>query len=439
MYILSSKHLTLKSIGGIILSFLFATPALAELSPAEINSIARQTTVIIAPALNQELSEAFRENRKNPLKENEGIWNPGSGVIVARKENIEQQKTSFTSKELGYYDYKYVYYVLTVTHNFRQKYLKTDFPYYGIMTIDGKVHEVNNLNDGRDCPPLPNVTIRKLIRFGCDYVDENQPIRKQKIDGYDLAIVSFKSDQEYPVASLGDSSAIKVNDKVYLSGWPDPEKERDPDNPKKCRGRVERRQRRLAWGLVQGKIDDPSKSRNGYSVFYTDVTHYGMSGGPVFDTNGRLVGVHGNGSKEIKEILDKYCSLSAARVNIQLEYPNNNLGTQTANLDIESLYNKFSSAQSLQLFLDLTKKADINNYFPFNQQSPSPEVIQAGITSVPDEVGKGDAGIFDDPEDVIENIYEDFTLHFVESAIRSRPSGTCWSLLIGEDFCNASR
>jgi serine protease Do len=48
---LSAKLLILRFLGGILLGVLAATPAFAGLSVEEINSIARQTTVLIAPGL----------------------------------------------------------------------------------------------------------------------------------------------------------------------------------------------------------------------------------------------------------------------------------------------------------------------------------------------------------------------------------------------------
>lgn len=53
------KHLTITSLSGVLLS-LIANPAWAALSIAEVNSIARQTTVLIAPGLTPELKAVVR-------------------------------------------------------------------------------------------------------------------------------------------------------------------------------------------------------------------------------------------------------------------------------------------------------------------------------------------------------------------------------------------
>ncbi len=390
------KKLVTKSISSILMSCLVVTPAWAELSPEQINSIAKQTTILIAPGLTQDLLEDLENNRNNPVdreKKSSGIWTPGSGVIIAKEGNN--------------------YYVLTVAHNFKQEHLDQKL-LYGIRTWDGKVHEVQNLTDNRICPPLRG-TVRKgrLIRFGCFYLHKENGLESYKLDNqsFDLAVVIFQSERYYPIASSGDSNTLKQNGKIYISGWPDPEKERAPDGG--CRGKVARRQRRLAWGLVN-ENRNASQTDNGYSIFYSDQSRPGMSGGPVFDENGYLVGVNGRGSGQRNQLELQYCSYDKPASN-----------------------DDSSSAQSVNLFSEQITQASIT--LPFNLELPSQADIEVGLTSLPSDVGKSDTGFFDDSDDVIEDIYEDFRVHFVESAIRARPSGTCWSLLIGEDFCNASR
>ncbi|NES67851.1 MAG: trypsin-like peptidase domain-containing protein [Okeania sp. SIO2D1] len=262
---------------GIILSIGKGVDAVPrKLTVEEINSISKQTTVLIAPRLS--------EREKDDLLKRKPVarWTVGSGVIIAK-----QDKT---------------YYILTVTHNFSQEQVSQD-AHYGILTSDKKVHQVTKINDGRECTnrfleAIKNKKVETaLVRFGC--------FNNQEINGYDLAIVSFESKKNYPVATLGDASKLQEEDIVYISGWPKIEAEPklkldgtmqlDSEGKIICKDPAPERQRHLAWGPLKASIPVTEKD-NGYSLYYTDYTRPGMSGGPVFNSGGELVGIHGRGS-----------------------------------------------------------------------------------------------------------------------------------------------
>lgn len=288
-----------------LLSIIFGEKmAVAELAIEEINSIARQTTVLIAPGLTPNLKEELEQNRNNPIGAKEGnrdSWQPGSGVIVGKEQGENKQ---------------YKYYVLTVAHNFKQRYLDTKEywedsggePFYGLRTGDGQVHIVKPLNDGLSCP-FPSQAqpmIRgNLLRFGCsDRFLENQVYRgrggKRKVIGTDLAIVTFETNTKYLVAPLGDSQEAEKGELVYVSGWPDPEKQIHPQQSNQCHPKQARRIRRLAWGPL---ISKKYPYKYGYSLMYVNITTTGMSGGPVFNQEGKVIGIHGV-APSVKEQLE---------------------------------------------------------------------------------------------------------------------------------------
>lgn len=310
-----------------------------KLSPAEINAIARQTTVAIAPGLTPELAKEFENNRNNPLarsNDSDGLWNPSSGVIIAR----EGKK----------------YYVLTVSHSFKQRHLDENMS-YGIRTSDGRVHVVKGINDGRGCPLNGKPSVGKLIRFGCYSI--NVP---QRVTGVDLAVVSFDSDRDYMVASLGNNDDLNTGDNVYISGWPDPEKEKDPRTGK-CRGRVARRQWRLVSSTVVAKIENLRETEFGwgYGIFYLDKTQPGMAGGPVFDANGRVVSIHGRGSGEKQNLVRQYCAVPENRLSTELQSEDiENILAEAAEDTPTNLHQGFSSGQSMNVFLSLLVRAGIN-------------------------------------------------------------------------------
>ncbi|WP_310483730.1 tetratricopeptide repeat-containing serine protease family protein [Chamaesiphon sp. VAR_48_metabat_403] len=97
----------------------------------------------------------------------------------------------------------------------------------------------------------------------------------------DLAAIEFTSPHNYPLARLAESSAVKPGDIAYTSGFP-----------------VEAEGFTFAGGEVlinaQKRL---SGDRGGYSLVYNAYTNKGMSGGAVFDRQGRVVAVHGHGDR----------------------------------------------------------------------------------------------------------------------------------------------
>jgi len=158
----------------------------------------------------------------------------GSGVIVAQKKNLLSGNT---------------YYVATATHVVPQQ------AKYQVVAPDGKRYPVN----------YSNVTL---------------------FPGVDLAVLQFSSRQTYPVATLAEYK-LEVDEQqwVFLSGWPGVQ----PGNPF---------QREFTAGLAFSEfagsvvVQNSSSLANGYELVYTNLSKKGMSGGPVLDTQGRVIGIH---------------------------------------------------------------------------------------------------------------------------------------------------
>ncbi|MBW4496618.1 MAG: trypsin-like peptidase domain-containing protein [Oscillatoria princeps RMCB-10] len=106
----------------------------------------------------------------------------------------------------------------------------------------------------------------------------------KKLPGVDLAVVQFTSNKNYRVAVLGNSDTAKEGVTVYTSGWPHP-------------GRaITQRIYQITQGRISGLPLQPLE--DGYRLVYTNVTRSGMSGGPVFDDRGRVIGIHGRAEGE---------------------------------------------------------------------------------------------------------------------------------------------
>ena len=106
-------------------------------------------------------------------------------------------------------------------------------------------------------------------------------------EGVDLAVVKFETSNKYLVAQLGEYSQ-NDNDVVFVGGFPGREKINSP---------------LWQWQLNPGVVNDREQGKfqtqtnqsfsNGYDLIYSSITYGGMSGGPVFDTAGNVIGIHG--------------------------------------------------------------------------------------------------------------------------------------------------
>lgn len=218
-----------------------------------------------------EMKKTFCPKNQGSCNQERTIDN-GSGTIIAKNRGIEKQ-------------YKYT--VLTADHNFSNqttpdRFANTPVEREGsivgeeqrkikLITYDNQLYELKKEN---------------VIRF-----------RNDPIHGLDLAVVTFESDVEYPFATLaplpeGVSYEERITQSVTVVGW-----------PAKC---VQENRPFLWHDLgainphedydyqgIRGSEDDRKPTIQGYVMGYNATTATGVSGGPVFDEEGHLIGVHG--------------------------------------------------------------------------------------------------------------------------------------------------
>ena len=96
----------------------------------------------------------------------------------------------------------------------------------------------------------------------------------------DLALIQFQSREPYPVAPMGESGRAVVGSTIYVAGYPLPV------------ASGSERKLEFTAGIVSSRL---GRASSGYGLRYQAVTRRGMSGGPVFDDDGRVVGIHGQG------------------------------------------------------------------------------------------------------------------------------------------------
>jgi len=103
----------------------------------------------------------------------------------------------------------------------------------------------------------------------------------KKLPNVDLAVVNFTNNQNYTPAKIGNSDTSSEGTTVYVAGFPKPTAAISES----------------IYTFLDGRISaNASKPlREGYALVYTIDTLPGMSGGPVLNQKGELIGIHGRG------------------------------------------------------------------------------------------------------------------------------------------------
>jgi tetratricopeptide (TPR) repeat protein len=100
----------------------------------------------------------------------------------------------------------------------------------------------------------------------------------KKLADLDLAVAQFTSEENLSIAQLGNSETVDQGDIIYVSGWPVEDKAITKRSHLTTEGRIA--------GVQSGNAD-------GYELMYGNSTGPGMSGGPIFNSNGQVIGIHG--------------------------------------------------------------------------------------------------------------------------------------------------
>ncbi len=104
----------------------------------------------------------------------------------------------------------------------------------------------------------------------------------QRLGEVDMAVLTVSSSGAYEVASIGDIKKVKYDDPIYVAGFPLNNSQTLLFEPGEVVANAQ-------VGIEQG-----------YQLLYNNKTRPGVNGGLLLNSQGELVGIHGQGEADIK-------------------------------------------------------------------------------------------------------------------------------------------
>ncbi|WP_088241723.1 S1 family peptidase [Calothrix rhizosoleniae] len=142
-------------------------------------------------------------------------------------------------------------------------------------------------------------------------------IETVKLDGNDLGLLQFRSaDTVYAVANIRDSSTLGVGDKVFVGGFTANAETKLPKKGKENQknswrlrlsgSSVVKQQRGLVFTTGEVSLLLEKALKGGYQIGYTNDIRRGMSGAPLLNIRGEVVGINGLHKEPLWDGADLY-------------------------------------------------------------------------------------------------------------------------------------
>ncbi|MEA5618592.1 serine protease [Cronbergia sp. UHCC 0137] len=147
---------------------------------------------------------------------------------------------------------------------------------YTVLTANHVVCDALNRPGKITCSKDTTYSVR--THTGRQYAVKNRQVLQKGKDGIDLAIITFEATEYYSPA-IPEDEPVEIGADIFVAGFPAVFGKVGADRD---------------FAFTGGRVVSYNKNAvNGYSLIYDANTLTGNSGGPVFDINGRLIGIHG--------------------------------------------------------------------------------------------------------------------------------------------------
>jgi tetratricopeptide (TPR) repeat protein/S1-C subfamily serine protease len=131
---------------------------------------------------------------------------------------------------------------------------------------------------------------------GKQYIINPSTIKTWEREGLDLALLQFTSPQTYQVATLANYHLGIENRVVFVSGWAASPLGKSPSERSFSAG--------FLFGVGMSQAKNARSLSSGYELVYTNLTYPGISGAPILDAKGHLIGIHAGAEAEATPMLE---------------------------------------------------------------------------------------------------------------------------------------